>query len=193
MTIRNGIIVLIAAGMFCSLGVSEFPVQSGGVEGNYSGPTDLIPLMLFLSLALGVSFLCSVLEAVLLSVGPGQVQIMIDEGKKSGLILKKLRSNLDRSLSAILTLNTVAHTAGAAGVGAEVARVFGNTYLALASIVLTLLVLILSEIIPKTLGARNAKALAGKSALLINWLTLLLLPIVLVLQGVSYLLFGKNN
>ena len=156
--------ITISIVVFCSLGAG-FAAQSGNATGEYRGTADLIPLCLYLSIALGVSFLCSVLEAVLLSVGPGQVQIMIEDGKKSGLILKKLRSNLDRSLSAILTLNTVAHTAGAAGVGAEVARIFGDKYLAIASMILTLLVLVLSEIIPKTLGARNAKALAGKKAI----------------------------
>ncbi|MEO1998809.1 MAG: DUF21 domain-containing protein [Planctomycetaceae bacterium] len=175
---RTFLFLLIATGFAIALGAG-FPASEATDTIRYTGPADLIPLSLFLSLALGVSFLCSVLEAVLLSVGPGQVQMMVEEGQKSGLILKKVRSNLDRSLSAILTLNTVAHTAGAAGVGAEVARVFGSKYLALASVILTLLVLVLSEIIPKTLGARHARTLAGKSALLIHWLSLLLLPVVL--------------
>ena len=130
--------------------------------GSYRVATDLTPMLLYLTLALGVSFLCSILEAVLLSVGPGHVQVMIDSGLQSGLVLKKLRDDLDRSLSAILTLNTIAHTVGAAGVGAEVADKFGDRYLGLASALLTLLVLVLSEVIPKTLGARHCRPLAGK-------------------------------
>ncbi len=171
---------------------SGFP-SGGGNRGTYTGPVDLIGMTIYLLIALGISFLCSVLEAVLLSVGPGQVQLMVEAGQKSGRILEKLRSNLDRSLSAILTLNTVAHTAGAAGVGAEVARVFGDVYLGIASIILTLLVLILSEIIPKTLGARYSRALAGPCAILIHWLSILLLPIVIILQGITKLLFGKDE
>ena len=179
-------VTIVAAG-------SGFPSGGENRRGTYTGPVDLIGMTIYLLIALGVSFLCSVLEAALLSVGPGQVQLMVESGRKSGRILEKLRSNLDRSLSAILTLNTVAHTAGAAGVGAEVARVFGDVYLGLASMILTLLVLILSEIIPKTLGARYSRALAGPSAILIHWLSILLLPIVIILQGITKLLFGKDE
>jgi CBS domain containing-hemolysin-like protein len=144
-------------------------------------------------LALGVSFLCSILEAVLLSVGPGHVQLMVDSGSRSGQVLKKLRNDMDRSLSAILTLNTIAHTAGAAGVGAEVSDKFGDGYLGLASALLTLLVLVLSEVIPKTLGARYFRTLAGKSAMLIHWLSILLFPVVISLQWLSKALFGKQE
>jgi CBS domain containing-hemolysin-like protein len=159
--------------------------------GSYRVAADLTPMLLYLTLALGVSFLCSILEAVLLSVGPGHVQVMIDSGLQSGLVLKKLRDDLDRSLSAILTLNTIAHTVGAAGVGAEVADKFGDSYLGLASALLTLLVLVLSEVIPKTLGARHCRPLAGKSAILIRWLSLMLFPVVVALQWFSTLLFGE--
>jgi len=159
--------------------------------GSYRVATDLTPMLLYLTLALGVSFLCSILEAVLLSVGPGHVQVMIDSGLQSGLVLKKLRDDLDRSLSAILTLNTIAHTVGAAGVGAEVADKFGDRYLGLASALLTLLVLVLSEVIPKTLGARHCRPLAGKSAILIRWLSIMLFPVVVALQWFSTLLFGE--
>ena len=162
----------------------------GNVDGNDQSLAALVPMACYLLLALGVSFLCSVLEAVLLSVGPGQVQIMVEAGQKSGFLLKALRQNLDRSLSAILTLNTIAHTVGAAGVGAEVARVFGDRYLAAASAILTFLVLVLSEIIPKTLGARYARVLAGKSAILIHWLSRVLWPLVALLHAFSRWLFG---
>ncbi len=180
----------------CLLAVLLTPTVVMAADGNdptgsYRTAADLTPVLLYLTLALGVSFLCSILEAVLLSVGPGHVQVMIDSGSRSGLVLRKLREDLDRSLSAILTLNTIAHTVGAAGVGAEVADKFGDRYLGLASALLTLLVLVLSEVIPKTLGARYCRPLAGKSAILIRWLSILLFPIVVALQRFSTLLFGE--
>ena len=111
-------------------------------EGTYSGPSDLIPLAGFLFLALFFSFLCSTLEAVILSVTDGHIQVMVREKARGGELLKSLKADVDRSLAAILSLNTVAHTAGAAGVGAEVANVFGSAYLGIASVILTLLILI---------------------------------------------------
>jgi len=153
----------------------------------------LIPLILFLALALGFSFLCSILEAVLLSVGPGYVQSMIDKGSKAGKLLQTLKNDLDKSLSAVLTLNTIAHTMGAAGVGSEVNRVFGENYLALASALLTLLVLVLSEVIPKTLGARYCNSLAKPTAILIQWLIWILYPIVWMLQICSKLISSSGH
>ena len=150
-----------------------------------------VPLLFYLALALCVSFLCSILEAVLLSVGPGQVQIMIDRGQKSGVLLQELKEDLDKSLSAVLALNTIAHTMGAAGVGAEVASVFGDNYLGLASEVFTILVLVLSEVIPKTLGARYCNGLAGITARFILWLIILLLPVVWALKLGSRLVSDK--
>ena len=152
-----------------------------------------VPLLFYLALALCVSFLCSILEAVLLSVGPGQVQIMIDRGQKSGVLLQELKEDLDKSLSAVLALNTIAHTMGAAGVGAEVASVFGDNYLGLASAVLTILVLVLSEVIPKTLGARYCNGLAGITARLIQWLIILLFPVVWALKLCSRLVSAKGE
>ena len=152
-----------------------------------------IPLLFYLALALCVSFLCSILEAVLLSVGPGQVQIMIDRGQKSGVLLQNLKDDLDKSLSAVLALNTIAHTMGAAGVGAEVASVFGDNYLGLASALLTVLVLVLSEVIPKTLGARYCNGLAGITARLIQWLIILLFPVVWALKLCSRLVSAKGE
>jgi CBS domain containing-hemolysin-like protein len=191
--VRRSLIPLlgVAAVLLTATVVMAAPNGTGG--GSYSSPADLTPILFYLMLALGVSFLCSVLEAVLLSVGPGHVQLMVDSGSRSGQVLKKLRNDMDRSLSAILTLNTIAHTAGAAGVGAEVADKFGDGYLGLASALLTLLVLVLSEVIPKTLGSRYFRTLAGKSAMLIHWLTILLFPIVISLQWFSKALFGKQQ
>jgi CBS domain containing-hemolysin-like protein len=92
--------------------------------------------------------------------------------------LRQLKSNINKPLAAILTLNTIAHTIGAAGAGAQVAIVFGNTYLGIASAILTLLILFLSEIIPKTLGAHHWRALAPATAYGLKFLIILLYPFV---------------
>ena len=135
-------------------------------------------LIVYLMLALCVSCFCSIAEAVLLSVRPSYVAALKNEGSSSAPILLKLTNNLDRPLAAILTANTIAHTVGAAGVGAQAAALFGDNYLGFISAILTLLILVLSEIIPKTLGANYWKQLAPVFAVLIEWLTRLLLPFV---------------
>jgi CBS domain containing-hemolysin-like protein len=135
-------------------------------------------LFTYLILALVVSFFCSIAEAVLLSVRPSYLASLEQEGNKGVLALKRLRENLDRPLSAILTMNTIAHTVGAAGVGAQAALVFGSESIAITSAILTLLILVLSEIIPKTLGAVYWRELAPTFGILIEWLTRILLPFV---------------
>lgn len=134
-------------------------------------------LIFYLALAIGVSFFCSIAEAVLLSVRPSYIAALGEESR-SAEILKTLRDNLDRPLAAILTANTIAHTVGAAGVGAQATVVFGSEYLGVTSGVLTFLVLVFSEIIPKTLGAVYWQQLAPVFGVLIHWLTVVLLPIV---------------
>lgn len=118
-------------------------------------------LVFYVVLALGVSFLCSVLEAVLLSITPGFIQHELTSGKKYAKRLSKMKGEVDEPLSAILTLNTIAHTMGAAGAGAQWKVLYNDTGEAIFAGVLTLLVLILSEIIPKTLGARLWRTLAA--------------------------------
>lgn len=121
-------------------------------------------LLFYLFLAVGVSFLCSILEAALLSITPAHIAVLNERGSRAGKRLRRLKRDIDQPLSAILSLNTVAHTFGAAGVGAQAQVVFGQAWLSLASAVVTLLILVFSEIIPKTLGATHAKALAGFTA-----------------------------
>lgn len=116
-------------------------------------------LIFYILLALGVSFLCSVLEAVLLSITPGFVQHELSSGKKYAKRLARMKQNVDEPLSAILTLNTIAHTMGAAGAGAQWKVLYDDTGEAIFAGVLTLLVLVLSEIIPKTLGAKFWRSL----------------------------------
>lgn len=124
----------------------------------------MIALIAYLFLALGVSFLCSILEAALLSMPPSFVRQQERTGGRTGKLLAKLKENIDQSLAAILTLNTVAHTIGAAGVGSQAVAVFGEAYFGVISAILTLLILVLSEIIPKTLGAQYWRSLAPFTA-----------------------------
>ncbi len=142
---------------------------------------NLTLLGLYLALAIGVSFLCSLLEAGLLSVPMSHVEVMARENRRGGKTLKQMKSNIDRPLAAILTLNTIAHTFGAAGVGAQVLKIWGSGSVAIGSIVVTLLILVFSEIIPKSLGAAKAKPFAPFTAYAIRvmiWCTwLLLLPL----------------
>jgi CBS domain containing-hemolysin-like protein len=110
-------------------------------------------LISYVALALGVSFLCSIMEAVLLSISPSFVARCERENPRLSRKLRAHKDNIDRPLAAILSLNTIAHTVGAAGAGAQAAFVFGDAYIGLISAVLTILILFFSEIIPKTLGA----------------------------------------
>lgn len=110
-------------------------------------------LLLYLAIALFFSFLCSLLEASLLSISPSHVNIISKEHPSLGKDLQHFKDNIDQPLAAILTLNTFAHTVGAAGVGAQAQLIWGDEYLTAVSIVLTIIILVFTEIIPKTLGA----------------------------------------
>ena len=135
-------------------------------------------LLIYLAVAIGVSFLCSILEAVLLSVTPAFIESQLEPKPRRGRVLKEVKENLDKSISSILILNTFAHTMGAAGVGAQATKVFGAQWETLIAVLLTLAILYLSEIIPKTLGARFWKQLALPAAQVIRWLVKLLYPLV---------------
>jgi len=135
-------------------------------------------LIVYVIIALGFSFLCSIAEAVLLSVTTPYITLMRREGRSTGALLAELKGDLNSPLAAILTLNTIAHTVGAAGAGAQAARVFGSAYVGIASGVLTLLILVLSEIIPKTLGAHYWRQLAPATAYALRALIWLLYPFV---------------
>lgn len=139
-------------------------------------------LIVYIVIALGFSFLCSVAEAVILSVSSAYITVSEQSGAKSGKLLNKLTQDINRPLAAILTLNTIAHTMGAAGAGAQAAVVFGDAYLGLASAVLTLLILVFSEIIPKTLGATYWRQLAPVTAYFLKYLIIVLYPFVKMSQ-----------
>lgn len=142
-------------------------------------------LIAYALLALAVSFLCSLLEACLLSVPRSYVESMVERGSRSGLALREMKDNVDRPLAAILTLNTVAHTVGAAGVGGQAAIVFGSHSVGIASAVMTVLILVLSEILPKTLGTVHARELAAPGAAIIRFITTACLPVILALEWIN--------
>ena len=143
-------------------------------------------ILLYLFGALAISFLCSVLEAVLLSTPVSYISMKENQGDKTAFlmmnyktnVMMKYKTNVDRPVAAILTLNTVAHTIGAAGVGSESVKVFGEAYFGIISAVLTLLILVFSEIIPKTIGASYWRALAMPSAKIIRVLIFITYPLV---------------
>ncbi|WP_295798992.1 hemolysin family protein [uncultured Microbulbifer sp.] len=138
----------------------------------------MLLLIIYVLIALGFSFLCSIAESVILSVTKPYISLLEREGHAAGRVLRRLKDDINAPLAAILTLNTIAHTAGAAGAGAQAAAVFGSHYLGLASAVLTLLILVFSEIIPKTLGALYWRQLAPVTAYSLRYLVWVLKPFV---------------
>ena len=150
-------------------------------------------LVVYLLMALGVSFLCSLLEAGLLSLPASYVALLVEQDRPAGHRLAKLKADIDRPLAAILTLNTFAHTLGAAGVGAQAAIIWGETWVGLVSFAVTVLVLVFSEIIPKTLGAVHAKRLAGFTAWTVTLLIRLLYPAVAACNRLSRAMSGKSE
>ncbi|WP_412069718.1 CNNM domain-containing protein [Rubrivirga sp. IMCC43871] len=152
-----------------------FPLLVPGGTAAAAGSGSLTLLIVFVVLAIGVSFLCSIMEAVLLSVSPAYVGAMEETNPTVAARLKALKADVDRPLAAILTLNTIAHTVGATGAGAQAAAIWGSqsvwifSAVAIFSTVLTLGILILSEIIPKTLGAVYWRGLAPLVARVLAW------------------------
>jgi CBS domain containing-hemolysin-like protein len=138
----------------------------------------MIVLIVYLFLALFVSFLCSIMESVLLSTTQSFLIAKKDKGHKWAKSFIDLKINIDKPLSAILSLNTVAHTIGAAGVGAQAVKVFGEAYFGIVSAILTILILVISEIIPKTIGARYWRTLAKISCFTIKAMIFLTYPLV---------------
>lgn len=138
----------------------------------------MVLLTLTVILSIAVSFLCSILEATLLSLTPTFISQQKERSPQLYLRLKALRDKIDRPLVAILTLNTIAHTAGAAGVGAQVTALYGSAYLGVASAVMTILILILSEIIPKVLGAKYWRQIAPTLPGILNPMILILRPFI---------------
>ncbi len=145
-------------------------------------------LLIYLFVAILTSFLCSILEAVILSITPSFIEAQEQKGAKFSEKLKSMKDNIDRPLAAILSLNTIAHTVGAAGVGAEATKVFGSASVGYVSAALTFLILVFSEIIPKTLGATYWRSMVSFTVIMLNGLMIILYPLVLLSQGITQLL-----
>ena len=150
-------------------------------------------ILLYLLGALALSFLCSILEAVLLSTPMSFISMKENEGNKTATLMKRYKSNVDRPVGAILSLNTIAHTIGSAGVGAESIKIFGEEYFGLISAILTLLILVLSEIIPKTIGASYWRSLAMTSTKIIRVLIFITYPLVLLSEVITKIFTPKNH
>jgi CBS domain containing-hemolysin-like protein len=145
----------------------------------------MLLLLFYILIALCFSFLCSIFEAVILSTSNSYIAVLDQKGKPAGKILGKLKANINRPLSAILILNTIAHTLGAVGAGAQAAIVFGNKYVGVTAVILTILILVLSEIIPKTIGTHYWRQLAPVTAYSLRLLIWLLYPLVLISEKMT--------
>jgi CBS domain containing-hemolysin-like protein len=152
----------------------------------------MFKLAIFVLVALGFSFLCSIAEAVLLSVTPSYVALLEQKGKGSGRLLRKLNEDLGRPLAAILSLNTIAHTVGVAGVGMQSAVIFGSASLGIVSAILTFMILVFSEIIPKTLGVVYWRTLAPPVARGVMTMIWLMYPLVWLSEKLTKLLSKRD-
>jgi len=164
-----------------------------GVVSGQASSSDAVMLVVYVTMALGFSFLCSIAEAVLLSMTPSYIESLRDKQPKMAKILKRLKQDeVDRSLAAILTLNTIAHTVGAIGSGAKATLVFGSAYFGIFSAVMTLMILFISEIIPKTVGAAYWRKLAWPTAIFVRTLIYILYPLIIVSQKLTQFL-SRNS
>lgn len=145
-------------------------------------------LILAVGLAVSISAICSVFEAALYSVPRGHVEVLAQTGSLSGKALKKLKKNIDKPITAILTMNTIANTTGAAVAGAAAVGVFGEESLGWFSALFTMTILLFSEILPKTIGVAYARDIAGWVALPMSWLVKVLAPVVWLCQNVTRLI-----
>lgn len=156
---------------------------------NTSLGTDALLLLLYVGLALVFSFMCSIAEASLLSITPSYIAGLKDTNPKKAAQLQRLKvDNIDQSLAAILTVNTIAHTMGAIGAGSKATAVFGDAWFGVFSAVMTLLILFLTEIVPKTLGATYWRQFAGFSTLYVNLLIKSMYPLIVVSEKLTKLI-----
>lgn len=142
-------------------------------------------LLTYFMLAVGVSFICSILEAVLLSQNQSYIESLKTKKPNLAKRLEKQKKDIELSIGSILTLNTFAHTLGAAGVGAEAVKIFGDEYMFYISAILTILILVFSEIIPKTIGAMYWKELSGISSHIIQFLTFITYPLLYMMNFIT--------
>jgi CBS domain containing-hemolysin-like protein len=158
----------------------------------FIGKAFLAALITVIAVLIFVSFTCSILESSILSITDPYIQTLIDKHMRSGKILRWLKSRINEPISAILTLNTISNTAGAAIAGALAADIFGSRRMGLFTISLTLLILVFAEIIPKTLGASYWKNIAGLTAWVLQVLVYLLKPITIPVNFIARLFTRKG-
>ncbi len=145
----------------------------------------LTQLILAAGIAILVSAFCSIIEAALYSVPQSQIEVLVQSGKTSGPILKRLKKDIDQPITAILTLNTIANTMGAAVAGASAAAFFGEEYLGIFSVFFTLAILLLSEILPKTAGVAYSRELAPLFAKPLDLLITVMKPLIWLCRAVT--------
>jgi len=179
--------------------VLDISAYAAGVKGPHEKSiegmnVDGLLLITYILLALVFSFLCSIAESVLLSITPSYIQGQKEKRPKYAALLKRLKQdNVDRSLAAILTLNTIAHTVGAIGAGAKATVVFGSAWFGLFSAVMTLLILFISEIVPKTIGVIYWSKLVYPISFFVNTLIVILYPIVWISERLTkFISHGKD-
>ncbi len=182
---------LAAAMLYVTAAVPAFAIGAAAVDAGPSeyAHSDLFLLVMYVLMALVFSFLCSVAEAVLLSITPSFIEGLKKDKPGRAALLKRLKQdNVDQSLAAILTLNTIAHTVGAIGSGAKATAVFGSAWFGLFSAVMTLMILFLSEIIPKTIGAVFWRSLSAPTALFVRSLIVILFPLIWLSEKLTRLI-----
>lgn len=144
-------------------------------------------LILLFILVIGISFLCSILESIILSTNMSYISVLEKDNPKAGTLLKKLKTDIDKSIASILILNTIANTLGATAIGVQAQSVFsGNANLIMVvSIALTFAILFFAEIIPKTIGAIYWKQLAPIAGIIINFFIFITYPLIIITQFVT--------
>ena len=147
-------------------------------------------LLAYLFFALSVSFLCSIAESTLLSVSVSFVKTLEIKGYKTAKLLKNFKEDINRPLSSILSLNTIANIVGATGIGTQTTVLWGEAYFGIVSAALTILLLFISEIVPKSIGARYWRSLAVPVSIIINVMIYMMYPLVWVSKGIGRMISG---
>ena len=154
----------------------------------------LFGMIFYFSIAITISFICSVLEATLLSTPTSFIQSKIDSGSKAAIKFMKLKNErVDDAISAILTLNTAAHAVGTSLASIEAVEIFGMKYFAIISGIMTLLILVLSELIPKSIGAHYWKRMTSITANILTWMIYITYPIVWISRYVMAIFSPKTE
>ncbi|MFC4727252.1 CNNM domain-containing protein [Coralloluteibacterium thermophilus] len=176
------------------LALLALPLSAAAAPVAGGDAVDVTLMLVYLGLAIALSFLCSIAESVLLSITPSFIAGLKATRPRLAATLQQLRHDrIDQSLAGILTLNTIAHTAGAVGAGAKASDVFGSAWVGVFSAVATLLILFLSEIVPKTLGAQYWRQLAGPVATFVRLLIVVLYPLIRLSEMLTRLISGGRQ